>query len=156
MTRNVDERAGNDASDRSLETPVDLSRRLLLQAATGMALGAPESQAPPNRMEIKTHRNGGARMSAVRATEYCSVRIDEFPTDTPRRPAAPGCFAAGVNICTLTRSNLDAVKAALTQAQRPFTEVASNTCPPFQGARGVYLLGLGGERSEIMQVAVAL
>jgi hypothetical protein len=108
------------------------------------------------RMEIKTRRNGGARMSAVRATEYCSVQIDEFPADTPRRPAAPDSFAAGVNICTLTTRDLDAVKAALTQAQRPFTEVASNACPPFQGARGIYLLGLGGERLEIMQVAGAL
>jgi hypothetical protein len=108
------------------------------------------------RMEVKTRRDNGARMSAVRATEYCSIQIDEFGANTPRRPASPGCFAAGVNMCTLTTRALDPVKAALTKADVKFTEVTSNACPPFKGSRGLYLLGRGGERLEIMQVAGAL
>ncbi|MEO7775566.1 MAG: hypothetical protein ABIT36_02010 [Steroidobacteraceae bacterium] len=106
------------------------------------------------RMEIKGR--GGSRMSAVRATEYCAIQIDELAANTPRRPAAPGCFAAGVNVCTLTTRNINRVKSALTEAKQPFTEVASNLCPPFQGARGIYLTGRGGERVEIMQVAGAM
>ena len=81
------------------------------------------------RMEVKTRRDDGARMSAVRATEYCSIQIDEFAASTPQRPASPGCFSAGVNMCTFTTRALDPVKDALTKANVKFTQVTSNACP---------------------------
>lgn len=108
------------------------------------------------RLESETRRKveggaRGARMSAVRMPEFCSIQIDEFGKGTPQRPAAPGCFSAGVNMSTLTTRDIDAVKSALAMANVKYREVASNTCPPFSGARALFLNGIGGERLEIVQ-----
>ncbi len=87
-----------------------------------------------------------------RTPEYCTLQIDEYPDATPQRPATPGCFAAGVSICTLTARNLDAVKAALRKANAQFTEIEANSIPPFVGSRGIFCLGNAGERVEIVEV----
>jgi hypothetical protein len=94
------------------------------------------------------------KLSAVRMPEFCSIELDEFPQGTPERPASPGCFAAGVAMCTLTTRNLDAVKAALKKASVKFAETA-NACPPFNGARTIFCTGRGGERLEVVEVGKA-
>ncbi|MEP7313174.1 MAG: VOC family protein [Pseudomonadota bacterium] len=114
------------------------------------------------RMEIDTPRTklletlglpkgGSYKMAAVRAPEYCSIQIDEYPKSTPQRPATAGCFAAGVGMCTLLTRNLDAVKAALTKADMKFVEIKANSCPPFNGSRAIFCLGQSGERIEVVQ-----
>jgi hypothetical protein len=95
------------------------------------------------------------KMSAVRTTEYCSIEIDEVPESTPPRPAAAGCFAPRVAMCTLTTRNLDAVKAAFKQASVNFTEIEKNSCPPFAGSRAISCLGHAGERVEVVEVGKA-
>jgi|GEM_PF-1033564 len=95
------------------------------------------------------------KMSAVRAPEYCSIQVDEYPANTPRRPAAPGCFSAGVSMSTLITHNLDAVKAAFTAANVDFTEIESNSTAPFMGSRAIFCLGHAGERVEIVEVKTA-
>ena len=95
------------------------------------------------------------KLAAVRMPEFCSIELDEYPQGTPQRPASPGCFAAGVAMCTMTTQNLDAVKAALTKARIKFAETASNACPPFQGSRAIFCLGRAGERIEVIEVAKA-
>ena len=92
------------------------------------------------------------KMAAVRAPEYCSIQIDEYPQSTPQRSAAPGCFAAGVSMCTLTTHDLDAVKMAFRKADVKFAEVESNSCPPFNGSRAIFCLGRAGERVEVVEV----
>ncbi|MEO7050046.1 MAG: hypothetical protein ABI128_00120 [Rhodanobacter sp.] len=87
-----------------------------------------------------------------RTPEYCTLQVDEYPDATPQRSATPGCFAAGVSICTLTARNLDAVKAALRKADVQFAEIESNSIPPFIGSRGIFCLGKTGERVEIVEV----
>jgi hypothetical protein len=118
------------------------------------------------RMEIDTPRTSlvetlglpkgrAYKMAALRAPEYCSIQIDEYPESTPTRPAAPGCFAPGVNMCTLTTRNLDAVKAAFQRGGLKFAEIDSNSCPPFDGARAIFGRGHGGERIEVVEVGRA-
>jgi hypothetical protein len=118
------------------------------------------------RMEIDTPRSNLVeklglpkgklyKMAAVRAPEYCSIQIDEYPPSTPQRPATPGCFAAGVSMCTLTTHDLDAVKAAFTKAAVKFAEIDSNSCPPFNGSRAIFCLGRAGERVEVVEVRKA-
>lgn len=104
------------------------------------------------RMEVKTRRDGGTRMSAVRATEYCSVQLDEFGPNSKRRAAADGCFAPGVNMSTFTTRNLAAVTKALEASNQKFVRLPANPCPPFAGAHGIYLMGNAGERLEIFEV----
>jgi hypothetical protein len=114
------------------------------------------------RMEIDTARtelveslglpkDGRYKMAAVRTPEYCSIQIDEYPKNTPQRPATSGCFASGVGMCTLITRNLDAVKSALTKANMKFAEIRSNSCPPFSGSRAIFCLGQAGERIEVVQ-----
>lgn len=108
------------------------------------------------RLESETRRKledsgRGARMAAVRMPEFCSIQIDECSNAMPRRPASPGCFAAGVGMSTLTTRNIDAVKAALARADVQYREVESNSCPPFPDSRALFLQGYGGERLEIVQ-----
>jgi hypothetical protein len=92
------------------------------------------------------------KMAAVRAPDHCSIQIDEYPRTTPQRPATPGCFAAGVNMCTLTTRNLDAVRSAFKGADVKFAEMESNSCPPFNGSRAIFCLGRAGERLEVVEV----
>lgn len=92
------------------------------------------------------------KSAAVRAPDYCALQIDEYPNAVPQRPAAPGCFAPGASMCTLTTRNLDAVKTMLTSARMPFAEIEANSCPPFPHARAVSFLGRAGERVEIVEV----
>jgi hypothetical protein len=95
------------------------------------------------------------KMAAVRAPEYCSIQIDEYPATTPHRPAAPGYFSSGVSMSTLMTYNLEAVKSALTAINVDFTEIASNSIAPFMGSRAIFCLGRAGERLEIVEVKKA-
>jgi hypothetical protein len=106
------------------------------------------------RLEVNTRASEGKskKMLAVRAPEYCSIQVDEYPQGTPQRPATPGCFAAGVSMCTFTTRDLGPVKTALTKASIRFAETASNACPPFKGSRAVCFVGRAGERIEIVEV----
>lgn len=105
------------------------------------------------RMDIKM--GAGRSMAAVRLPEYCSIEVDGYPEAMPPRPTAPGCFAPGVTMCTLTTHNLNAVKAAFEQANVKFTEIKSNSCPPFKGSRAIFGVGLAGERLEVVEVKKA-
>ena len=115
------------------------------------------------RIEIQTPRANLAKalnlpsdarykMAAVRAPEFSAVQIDEYPKAVPKRPASPGCFAPGVNICTFTTRDIDVVKTALRGAKVQFAEIESNGCPPFAYGRAVCFVGRGGERLEIVEV----
>ena len=115
------------------------------------------------RMEIDTPRTNLVeslglpkdrlyKMAAVRAPEYCSIQIDEYPETTPQRPAASGCFASGVSMCTLITHDLDAVEAALMQANVRIAKFEANSIPPFMGSRGIFCLGYAGERVEFVEV----
>ncbi len=95
------------------------------------------------------------KMAAVRAPEYCSIQIDEYPETTPHRPAAPGCFSSGPSMCTLTTHNISAVKAALIKADVSYTEIVSNSIPPFKGSKAIFCLGHAGERVEFVEVKKA-
>jgi len=95
------------------------------------------------------------KMAAVRAPEYCSIQIDEYPEGTPARPAAPGCFPPGVSMCTLTTLNLDAVASALKGAGIQIVEIESNAIPPFEGSRAIFCRGPSGERVEFVEVQAA-
>lgn len=92
------------------------------------------------------------RMAAVRAPEFSALQIDEYPKAVPARPTAPGCFAPGVNLCTLTTREIEPVKEALRKANVRFAEIESNSCPPFPYGRAVCFVGRGGERVEIVEV----
>ena len=92
------------------------------------------------------------KMAAVRAPEYCSIQIDEYPDITPERPAAPGCFTPGATMCTFTTRDLDAVAGALQGAGVQITEIGSNSIPPFTGSRAIFCRGYSGERVEIVEV----
>jgi len=118
------------------------------------------------RMEIDTPRTSLVeslglpedrlyKMAAVRAPEYCSIQIDEYPESTPVRPAAPGCFSPGVSMCTLTTRDLDAVAVALKGVGIQVAEIESNSIPPYEGSRAIFCKGFGGERVEIVEVPAA-
>ena len=92
------------------------------------------------------------KMAAVRAPEYCSIQIDEYPDATPERPAAPGCFAPGATMCTFTSHDLDAVAGALKIAGVQITEIGSTSIPPFTGSRAIFCRGFSGERVEFVEV----
>ena len=92
------------------------------------------------------------KMAAVRAPEFCSIQIDEYPDITPERPAAPGCFTPGATMCTFTTRDLDAVAGALQGAGVQITEIGSNSIPPFTGSRAIFCRGYSGERVEIVEV----
>jgi hypothetical protein len=113
-----------------------------------------EIQTPRGDLVKKLNLPSGTRyrMAAVRAPEFSALQIDEYPTAVPKRPASPGCFAPGVNICTLTTRDIDVVKTALKGANIQFAEIESNPCPPFVYGRAVCFLGRGGERLEIVEV----
>lgn len=92
------------------------------------------------------------KMAAVRAPEYCSIQIDEYPDATPERPAAPGCFAPGAAMCTFTTRDLDAVAGALKGTDLQFTGIGSTSVPPFLGSRAIFCRGYSGERVEFVEV----
>jgi catechol 2,3-dioxygenase-like lactoylglutathione lyase family enzyme len=92
------------------------------------------------------------KMAAVRAPENCSIQIDEYPEETPERPAAPGCFTPGATMCTFTTHDLDTVAGALKGAGVEIAEISSNSIPPFMGSRAIFCRGYSGERVEIVEV----
>jgi hypothetical protein len=95
------------------------------------------------------------KMAAVRAPEYCSIQIDEYPESAPARPAAAGCFPPGVSMCTLKTRDLNAVAGALKGAGVQAAMIESNAIPPFQGSRAIFCKGFSGERVEIVEVPAA-
>jgi hypothetical protein len=102
--------------------------------------------------ELGTPANARYKMAAVRAPEFSAIQIDDYPKTVPTRPASPGCFAPGVNICTFKTRDIDAVKKALNGANIKYAEIESNNCPPFPYGRAVCFVGRGGERLEIVEV----
>jgi len=58
-------------------------------------------------------------------------------------------------MCTLITHDLDAVEAALMQANVVITKIEANSIPPFVGSRGIFCLGRAGERVEFIEVKKA-
>jgi len=116
-----------------------------------------------SRMEIDVPRKNVAeafglsseqryKMAAVRAPDYCSIQIDEYPDVTPQRPAAPGCFPPGAAMCTFTTRDLGAVAGALQEAGLQYSSIEATSVPPFAGSRAVCCRGYSGEYVEFVEV----
>lgn len=91
------------------------------------------------------------KMAAVRAPEYCSIQIDEYPEAVDPRPSAQGCLVPGACMCTFATRNLDSVAGALRQSGLPFTEVDSHSMLPSTGKRALACRGYSGEIVEFIQ-----
>ncbi len=99
--------------------------------------------------------SGLYKMAAVRAPQYCSIQIDEFPDVTPKRPSAPGSFPPGICMCTFSVRDFDLVAAALRQADVPFAQMDSNPIPPYVGGRALACRGHSGEFVEFIEQPAA-
>lgn len=121
-----------------------------------------ETLAMKSRMEIDVPRANLARkfglaadtsykMAAVRAPEYCSIQIDEYPEEVAPRPSADGCLVPGACMCTFATRNLDRVASALRRSGLPFTELDSHSMLPSAGGRALACRGYSGEVVEFVQ-----
>jgi hypothetical protein len=114
-----------------------------------------------SRMEIDVPRRNLAerfglpdrsyKMAAVRAPEYCSIQIDEYPEAVDPRPSADGCLVPGACMCTFATRDLDRVAGALRQSGLPFTEIDSHSMLPSTGGRALVCRGYSGEIVEFIQ-----
>ena len=95
--------------------------------------------------------SGLYKMAAVRAPQYCSIQIDEFPDMTPKRPSVPGYFPSGLCMCTFSVQDLDLVAVTLRQAGVSFAQMDSNSIPPFVGGRTIACRGHSGEFVEFIE-----
>ena len=91
------------------------------------------------------------KMAAVRAPEYCSIQIDEYPEAVAPRPSADGCLVPGACMCTFATRNLDAVASALRQSGLPFTRIDSHSMLPSTGTRALACRGYSGEIVEFIE-----
>ena len=121
-----------------------------------------ETLAMKSRMEIDVPRANLARkfglsadrsykMAAVRAPEYCSIQIDEYPEEVAPRPSADGCLVPGASMCTFATPNLDRIAGALRRSGLPFTELDSHSMLPSTGGRALACRGYSGEMVEFVQ-----
>ena len=121
-----------------------------------------EALAMKSRMEIDVPRANLAgkfglapertyKMAAVRAPEYCSIQIDEYPEEVAPRPAADGCLVPGACMCTFATRDLERVAGALRRSGLPFTELDSHSMPPSTGGRALACRGYSGEIVEFVE-----
>ncbi len=91
------------------------------------------------------------RMASVRAPQYCSIQIDEYPQVMPARPVEPGCLPPGVCMCTFFVPALEVVATALEQAGVPYSRSESAAVPPGLGGRALACRGFSGEFVEFVE-----
>jgi hypothetical protein len=91
------------------------------------------------------------KMAALRAPEYCSIQIDEYPEAAGPRPHVEGCLVPGAAICSFTTNNLDPVADALRQAGLTFSTMESYPIPPAHGGRAILCKGYSGEIIEFLE-----
>jgi hypothetical protein len=91
------------------------------------------------------------KMAAVRAPEYCSIQIDEYPDVIEARPAVDGCLPPGSAMCTFATRDLDRVAGALRQTGLPFTRLDSHSIAPAGGKRALACRGYSGEFIEFVE-----
>jgi len=90
------------------------------------------------------------KMAAVRAPEFCSIQVDEYPDAVPARPAADGCLPPGTAMCTFATRDVGAVAAALKGAGLPFQEIPTHALLPSGGGRALACRGYSGEIVEFV------
>ena len=95
--------------------------------------------------------SGLYKMSVVRAPQYCSIIINEYPDVMTPRPSVPGYFPSGLCMCTFSVRDLDLVDSTLRQADVSFARMDSNSIPPFVGDRALACRGHTGEFVEFIE-----
>ena len=95
--------------------------------------------------------SGLYKMSAVRAPQYCSIIINQYPDVMTPRPSVPGYFPSGLCMCTFSVRDLDLVDSTLRQADVSFARMDSNSIPPFVGDRALACRGHTGEFVEFIE-----
>lgn len=91
------------------------------------------------------------KMAAVRAPEYCSIQIDEYPEAVPARPTAEGCLPPHASMCTFATRDLGRVAGALREAGVSFNEIGSHALLPSTGGRALVARGHSGEIVEFVE-----
>ncbi|MEX2123987.1 MAG: hypothetical protein WD795_08845 [Woeseia sp.] len=115
-----------------------------------------------SRMEVDVRRTNLAnrfslpedrlyKMAAVRAPEYCSIQIDEYPEAINPRPSAHECLVPGACMCTFATQDLDLIASALRQSGLPFSEIDSHSMLPSTGRRALACRGYSGEIVEFIE-----
>lgn len=119
-----------------------LGMQLRVEASVPRSGVARQSGAEPGKMY---------RMASVRAPEYNSVQIDEYPGTIGARPRTPGYLPSGVAMCTLRVRSIELVAAALQEIDVPFRRLASNSVPPYVGTQALCCVGFSGEIIEFVE-----
>tara|TARA_R110002049_G_scaffold115854_14_gene268105 strand:- start:16113 stop:17210 length:1098 start_codon:yes stop_codon:yes gene_type:complete len=115
-----------------------------------------------SRMEIDVPRNSLAKslglpqgrrykMAAVRAPEFCSIQIDEYPKEAMPRPTVEGCLPPHSSMCTFATTDLDVVAAALSGSGIPFNRIEAHPMFPAKGSRAISCRGHSGEFVEFVE-----